>query len=148
MRVVLYQPEIPPNTANIARTCAGLDVELHLVKPLGFELSRKQLERAGLEFWDHLKLVIHEDFSSVEHALGAHRLWVFSTQAVTPFWDVQYEPGDMLLFGRETKGLPSAIKEKYRDGMVTIPHTGNIRSINLSNAVSIGLYEAHRQINA
>jgi len=145
MRVVLVQPLIPPNTGNIGRLCAGHDISLHLVEPLGFSLDDKHMKRAGLDYWKHIDLHLHPNFDDVMAKHSEGRPWLFSTHATQSFWDVNYGPNDLLVFGQETKGLPADIKEKYADNLVTLPHNNNIRSMNLANTVAVAVYEALRQ---
>ena len=143
--MVLFQPEIPPNTANVGRLCAGTGLSLHLIKPLGFELTDRYLSTPEFAYWKHIDLHVHDDFSEVEALAGDGRIWLFSSHATTSYWDVSYGPDDVLVFGRETAGLPEDLKARHKDGLITLPHNGNIRSVNLSNAVSVAVYEALRQ---
>ena len=145
MRVVLVEPQIAPNTGSVGRLCAGVDVPLHLVRPLGFELSDRTLKRAGLDYWPHIRLTVHDTFDEVTAAFPSSPVWCFSARAERTLWDVAFGPDDLLVFGREEDGLPPAIKEHFADRLVGIPHNANIRSLNLSNAVSIVVYEALRQ---
>lgn len=147
-RVVLINPEIPPNTGNIARTCAATDTPLHLVMPLGFELSDRYLKRAGLDYWPHVDLHIHE---STEHFWAfakekAGRLIGFSARTSSPYTKISYQKDDWLLFGCESKGLSDDDK-KHCDLLTTIPMSseGHVRSLNLSVCAAVGLFEALRQ---
>lgn len=145
VRIVLVHPEIPQNTGNVGRLCAGHDVELHLVKPLGFSLDDKYLKRAGLDYWPFIKLTVHESWEAVLAAFPSSRVLCFSARASKTYWDVTYGPDDLLVFGREADGLPPAIVARYQDNLLKVPHGENIRSLNLANAVSIVLYEVLRQ---
>jgi tRNA (cytidine/uridine-2'-O-)-methyltransferase len=146
--VVLVEPEIPSNTGNIGRTCLALGARLHLVGRLGFHLEDKELKRAGLDYWKSVKVVRHTTWDDFESSLteGAH-LHFFSTRGTKPHWEADYRIDDYLVFGRETSGLPPEFYERYRDRLVVIPQPGGgTRSLNLSTAAGIGLYEAYRQV--
>jgi tRNA (cytidine/uridine-2'-O-)-methyltransferase len=146
MHVVLIEPEIPQNTGSIARVCAGTGVDLHLVGRLGFSLADRYLKRAGLDYWPSVKLHVWDTFDALRaSARSGARFFYFSARATKPYCDVRYEDGDYLVFGRETVGLPRALLEREGESVYTIPHASTIRSINLSNAVSVVLYEALRQ---
>lgn len=137
--VVLYQPEIPQNTGNIGRLCVGTACRLHLVKPLGFELDEKKVRRAGLDYWQHLDLEVHDqwDPSAVEG-----NCYLFTKKAKLSFFDVEPQRGDTLVFGCETRGLPQEMIEKHEENTVSLPQYGPVRSQNLSNAVSAAVYLA------
>lgn len=148
LKVVLVEPEIPANTGNIARTCLTLDAELHLVGRLGFSLADKDLKRAGMDYWPQVKSFRHVTWGDFEASLppGA-KLHFFSTKGTRAHWDARFEAGDYLVFGRESSGFPPDFYERYRERLVTLPQPGKgARSLNLSVAVGIGLYEAYRQI--
>lgn len=145
--VVLFEPEIPQNTGNISRTCAATGTPLHLIKPLGFELSDKYLKRAGLDYWQYLELSIHDDFDSFVEKCKPKRLFAISTKGKRLYTDVEYREDDFLLFGRETSGLPIYLYERLNDNLLRIPMKENIRSMNLSNTVALTLFEALRQNN-
>ncbi len=145
MHVVLVEPLIPPNSGNIGRLCAGHQISLHLVEPLGFSLDDKHMKRAGLDYWKHIDLHLHPNFDDVIEKHGTGTPWLFSTHASRSFWDVQYGPDDLLVFGQETKGLSQEIKTQYSENLVTLPHNTNIRSMNLANTVAVAVYEARRQ---
>ena len=148
MNIVLVQPEIPPNTGNIARLCTGVNATLHLVKPLGFDISDREVKRAGLDYWDKLKLVTWENLDEFLTKNKDKRLLFFSTKAKQLYTDIKYQPDDYLVFGRETKGLPEELIFGDPDRAATIPiDKNNIRSLNLSNSAAIILYEALRQQN-
>ncbi len=149
LRVALVEPEIPANTGNIARTCLTLGAELHLVGRLGFNLDDRSLQRAGMDYWPQVRVRRHVTWKEFEASLplGGH-LHLFSTKGVKAHWDAVYEPGDTLVFGRESSGLPPELYERFQDQLVTIPQPGEgARSLNLSVAVGVGLYEAYRQIH-
>lgn len=152
-RVVLYQPEIPPNTGNVARSCAATCTELHLIEPLGFEINDRSLKRAGLDYWPWVSLTRHSSWEAfLVHRQGTGgRLLALSRHATAPYHRLQYEPDDWLLFGRETTGLPAELLEQA-DQRLTIPMQGSIdrgggvRSLNLATAVGVVLFEALRQL--
>lgn len=149
--VVLVEPEIPPNTGNIARLCAATCCPLHLVGPLGFRIDEKAVRRAGLDYWHLVDVRRHASLAEVEAALGASgRTWLFTGKAGRSYLDVRFEPGDRLVFGRESVGLPEelvAARPEQCIGIPTLrrPDGGGVRSLNLANAVAIGLFEALRQ---
>jgi tRNA (cytidine/uridine-2'-O-)-methyltransferase len=147
MNVVLVEPEIPPNTGNVARLCAAAGATLHLIEPLGFVLDDKQLKRAGLDYWEHLRWHRWADWPAFQKQLSpAARVWFIESHGKRRYSDVQYEPGDYLVFGRETAGLPRQMIEQYPDSWLRIPMLhGKVRSLNLSNCVALVLYEALRQ---
>lgn len=147
--IVFVEPEIPPNTGNIARTCAATDSVLHLVRPLGFDIDSKAVRRAGLDYWPFVKLEVHD---SLEEFLKKHmdkRMFLATTKAGKRYTDVRYEDGDMILFGRETQGLPKDFVEKNKDFAIRIPMSENtrLRSLNLANSANIILFEALRQLD-
>lgn len=147
-RVVLVNPEIPPNTGNIARTCAATETELHLVGPLGFEISDRQLKRAGLDYWPYVPLHYHENlekFWTVHQNLGG-RLIGFSVRGSKNYIDYDFKTDDWLLFGSETQGLPNSVRSVC-DALLYIPMAQpQVRSLNLSVSVAITLFEARRQL--
>jgi tRNA (cytidine/uridine-2'-O-)-methyltransferase len=144
--VVLVEPEIPPNTGTTARLCGATDSVLHLVKPLGFNIDDKQLKRAGLDYWKHVNIVYWESFDEFLAAQDEKKLYFFSKKTDKPYTEATFKPGDFLIFGRETKGLPEEVIKLYKDRCYTIPMSNtNIRSLNLANSASIVLYEALRQ---
>jgi tRNA (cytidine/uridine-2'-O-)-methyltransferase len=146
LNVVLVEPEIPPNAGNIGRLCAATRTRLHFVGPLGFSLDDKNLKRAGLDYWEHLDWTT---WPSLEALQAAHpgRYFYFTTKTTRLYASVNYEPGDFLVFGRETKGLPEPLLQANADRCVTLPilHP-KVRSLNLATSVGIGLYEALRQL--
>lgn len=146
LHVVLHEPEIPNNTGNIGRTCVALDCALHLIHPLGFSLDEKACRRAGLDYWPRLDVREH---ASVGRYLETHpdaRIWALSTKATRPVWDADFLPGDHLLFGKETKGLPAEMLDRFADRLVTLPMVETERSLNLATAVCTVAYEAVRQL--
>jgi tRNA (cytidine/uridine-2'-O-)-methyltransferase len=146
IHIVLHQPEIPPNTGNIGRTCVALQAKLWLVKPLGFEITKKTLRRAGLDYWQHLSWQTVEDWDDLCQKIPAERFWLFSRFATKNYLTADYRSGDALIFGCETAGLPAEITQQYPDSLLRIETHENVRSINLSNAVAVAGFEAHRQI--
>ncbi|MGM0369461.1 MAG: tRNA (uridine(34)/cytosine(34)/5-carboxymethylaminomethyluridine(34)-2'-O)-methyltransferase TrmL [Bacillota bacterium] len=145
MNIVLYQPEIPPNTGNIARTCACTGASLHLIRPLGFSTDEKALRRAGLDYWDKLDIHYYDDLEELFTEYD-DRNFYYATKFADNYHDeINYETDDFLVFGRETAGLPDYILEDYPKQCIRIPMKKDIRSLNLANSVSIVLYEALRQ---
>jgi len=143
--VVLYQPEIPTNTGNIGRLCVGSGSTLHLIKPFRFFLTDKSLKRAGLDYWQYLSLVVHDDLEEILQSVPREKLYFCTTKSTNSYLLRSYQPGDYLIFGPESRGLPEPLLQKYSDCCITIPMTERIRSLNLSNSVAIILYEALRQ---
>ena len=141
--VVLYQPEIPQNTGNISRTCAATGTSLHLIEPLGFELSDRQLKRAGLDYWQYLDLHIHKSFEAFAETCRPAPVFALSTKGERLYTDVAFTPETYLLFGRETSGLPPELYESLE--LLRVPMRPEPRSLNLSNTVALVLYEALRQ---
>ena len=145
MNIVLHEPEIPANTGNIGRTCVATGTSLHLIKPLGFDISDKAVRRAGMDYWKELDLHVYENFEEfVEKNPGA-RIYMATTKARKAYTEVEYKGNDFIMFGKESAGIPEEILVKYEDTSVRITMIGEIRSLNLSNSVSIILYEALRQ---
>jgi len=145
MNIVLHEPEIPANTGNIGRTCVATGTSLHLIKPLGFDISDKAVRRAGMDYWKELDLRVYENFEEfVEKNPGA-RIYMATTKARKAYTEVEYKENDFIMFGKESAGIPEEILVKYEGTSVRIPMIGEIRSLNLSNSVSIILYEALRQ---
>ena len=147
MHVVLIEPEIPPNTGNVARLCAATRTTLHLIEPLGFKLDDKQLKRAGMDYWQHVEWHCWANWSAFETKLPAGaRLWLIESNAPCHYASVRYAPDDYLLFGRETAGLPKKLLDQYRDRWLRIPvFNDKARSLNLSNCAALVLFEALRQ---
>jgi len=152
IHVVLHQPEIPPNTGNIGRSCVAIGAKLWLVRPLGFEISEKQVRRAGLDYWPHLEWEVVENWQELTmklaEPLAAGRAWLFSKTATRSYTDVAYQKGDMLVFGSESAGLPAEILEPHRTQAVRVPMREQVRSLNLSAVAAVAMYEAIRQIGA
>lgn len=144
--VVLYEPEIPPNTGNIIRLCAVTGAALHLLEPLGFELDDKQLRRAGLDYHEYAAVTVHKSLDAYLTAARPSRLLPVSTRGQSRYTDIAFSPGDALLFGPETRGLPQALLDAQPgEHVLRIPMLDNRRSLNLSSAVGIVIYEAWRQ---
>ena len=148
IHIVLVEPEIPPNTGNIARSCAATGAHLHLVKPLGFSIDDRSLKRAGLDYWPFVKLEVHESLEEFLHSYEGRRMYLATTKGVHRHTDVQFQDEDMILFGRETKGLPDFIA-KHQENTLRIPMSADtrLRSLNLANSVNIVLFEALRQLD-
>lgn len=146
--VVLVEPEIPPNTGSVARTCAATSSPLHLVEPLGFRIDDASLRRAGIDYWHLVSLEVHPSFGAFVAAHPQRRLQLFSSNAERSFLDADFAPGDALVFGRESVGLPPELIARHRERVWAIPTSGAVRSLNLSNAVSVVLYEALRRVGA
>lgn len=146
--VALYQPEIPPNTGNIIRLCSNIGSKLHLIKPLGFDLNDKKLRRAGLDYSEWVDIKIHENYESFLSEIGSARVFACSTHGTQRYTDVRYQQGDVFLFGPETRGLPKDLRLSYPpQQVIKLPMVPNNRSLNLSNATAIILYEAWRQLD-
>lgn len=148
IHIVMVEPEIPPNTGNVARTCAATDSVLHLVKPLGFNIDDKSVKRAGLDYWPFVKLEIHESFDEFLQKYGDRRMFLSTTKGKHLYTDVEYQDEDMLLFGKETRGLNPEFIKSREDMAIRIPMSADtrLRSFNLSNSVNIVLFEALRQL--
>ncbi|MBI4752115.1 MAG: tRNA (cytidine(34)-2'-O)-methyltransferase [Acidobacteria bacterium] len=146
LNIVLVEPEIHTNTGNISRTCVCTGASLHLVRPLGFSVDSKQLRRAGLDYWDALNVQYYDNFAQVQETFPQGRFFFASTKARRTYADVSYQAGDFLVFGRETRGLPEELIEANLETAIRIPMLEKARSLNLSNAASIVLYEALRQL--
>lgn len=145
LNIVLYQPEIPQNTGNIARTCVLTNSKLHLIKPLGFSLDEKQVRRAGLDYWKDLDLEIHESYEDFMNKYRGERIFLSSTHAAEYYDEVQFQPGDFIMFGRESSGVPEEVHNAHYGIRIPMVNTST-RSLNISNTVSIVAYEALRQI--
>ena len=150
LNIVLLEPEIPQNTGTIGRLCLGTGTRLHLVKPLGFDLDEKAVRRAGLDYWQHVVplLQIHDSTEDFFASLPTTaRVILIETGSSKMYWDCPFQPGDFIVFGRETTGIPTTVRNRFRDRLYSIPMwDSRIRSLNLSNAVSLVTYEAMRQI--
>ena len=148
LNIVLYQPEIPPNTGNIIRLCANTGFQLHLIEPLGFDLDDKKLRRAGLDYGEFQSLQVHANWSDYRANVQSHAIYALSTKGTVCYSTVQYQSGDTLLFGPETRGLPEQIRTDIGTSHVLrLPMQADSRSLNLSNSVSIVAYEAWRQLD-
>ncbi|GAB4433434.1 MAG: tRNA (cytidine(34)-2'-O)-methyltransferase [bacterium] len=147
LKVVLLNPEIPPNTGNVARLCVACKAELHLVKPLGFSLSDRHLKRAGLDYWDKLKLTVHDSFNDFLSSINNGNIYFFSSKGEKAYTQINFQENDYLVFGSETRGFPEEIFAQYKGQIYTIPMFGEVRCLNLSNSVAVVIYEALRQIH-
>lgn len=145
--IVLVEPEIPQNTGNIVRTCAATGCRLHLVKPLGFEVSDKYLKRAGLDYWHFVEISYWDSFAELQAAYPEGKFYYFTTKGRTRHSDAKFKENDFLVFGKETKGLPEELLIQHPDECLRIPMIDETRSLNLSNSVAIAVYEALRQHN-
>lgn len=144
--IALLEPEIPPNTGNIIRLCANTGVQLHLIEPLGFELNDKRLRRAGLDYHEFAAVRVHQDLQTCLEGAGARRVFALSTKGTRWFTDVTYQPGDLFLFGPESRGLPVEVRESLpAEQVLRIPMMPDSRSLNLSNSAAVLLFEAWRQ---
>ncbi len=148
LHIVLVEPEIPPNTGNIARTCAATNTALHLVKPLGFDISDKAVKRAGLDYWPFVDLYVHESLEAFMEEYKGHTMYLATTKGDHDYTEVQYKDEDMILFGRETRGLPKDFIAEHKETAIRIPMSADtrLRSLNLSNSANIILFEALRQL--
>lgn len=148
LHIVLYQPQIAPNTGNIGRLCALTCSRLHLIHPLGFEINDRNLRRAGMDYWQSLDVHEHENWAAFRSSeVGPKRMWLLTTKATQSFWKAEYQDGDGLVFGNEGSGAPDWLHEEIGDSQrITIPHgNSELRSLNLSSSVAIACYEALRQ---
>ena len=144
--VILYEPEIPPNTGNIIRLCANTGAGLHLIEPLGFELDEPRLKRAGLDYREFARVRVHASLDACVTALGAPRVFALSTRGATNYASLNFEPGDAFLFGPETRGLPQSLLETFPpERRLRVPMRPDSRSLNLSNSAAVVIYEAWRQ---
>lgn len=144
--VVLFQPEIPQNTGNIGRTCVAVNAKLWIVEPASFQITDKQVRRAGLDYWPHLDLEMVPDWEMFLSKINTKRLFFFSKFAKRTVWDVQFQKGDVFVFGRESSGLPSSILDPDDPRSLRLPTTQQVRSLNLATTVGITLYEQQRQL--
>lgn len=148
MHIVLHQPEIPANTGNIGRTCVATGTSLHLIEPLGFRLNEKEIRRAGMDYWEKLDVNRYVNFSEFRTEYQKHsgaKLWMATTKARHTYTEAVFGPDDFIMFGKESAGIPEEILVDYEDSCIRIPMLSEIRSLNLSNAVAVVLYEALRQ---
>ena len=148
LHVVLVEPEIPPNTGNVARLCAATGCALHLVEPLGFRIDDRELKRAGLDYWEHLEWEVVDDWSALTSRLPAREPYFFTKTASRPYTDVHFVSGDVLVFGSESQGLPASLLERHRERALRVPIRPQVRSLNLSNTVAIAVFEALRQFQS
>jgi tRNA (cytidine/uridine-2'-O-)-methyltransferase len=148
LKLVLMQPQIAPNTGNVARLCVATGTRLHLVRPMGFVLSDRNLKRSAMDYWPRLKLTIHDDDAAFLRAAAEPpgRLWLFTSKGSRDLWDAAFAPHDWLVFGSETTGLPDALLRVHPERCLRIPQVAAERCLNLATAAGIGLYEAIRQI--
>lgn len=144
--VILFRPEIPPNTGNVIRLCANTGSQLHLIRPLGFELDDRHLRRAGLDYHEYATVRVHETLDACVAELAGARVYAFTTKGAQPYHEVQYQPGDAFLFGPESSGLPENLLRQLSPGRrLRLPMLAHSRSLNLSNTVAIAVFEAWRQ---
>ncbi len=148
IHIVLVEPEIPPNTGNIARSCAATGAALHLVKPLGFSIDDKSLKRAGLDYWPYVDVRVHESLDEFMKEHDGSRMFLATTKGGSIYTDIEFRDGDMILFGKETAGLPRDFIEEHKENAIRIPMSKDtrLRSLNLSNSANIILFEALRQL--
>ena len=147
LNIVLVEPEIPQNCGNIARTCAATGCRLHLIRPLGFDISEKAVRRAGLDYWNLVEVRDYENLADFFAKNDVQRMWCLSTKAPRSYTEAEFCDGDYLFFGKETKGLPEDFLEAHRSSCIKIPMREEARSLNLSNAVAITVFEALRQLS-
>lgn len=149
LHIVFVEPEIPPNTGNIARTCAATDTVLHLVEPLGFSIDDKAVRRAGLDYWPYVKLEVHESLEAFMEKYEGRTMYLATTKGGRIYTEAEYKDGDMILFGRETAGLPRDFIDAHKEQAIRIPMSENtrLRSFNLANSANIILFEALRQLD-
>lgn len=147
LNIVLVEPEIPQNCGNIARTCAATGARLHLIRPLGFDISEKAVRRAGLDYWHLVEVRVYDNLSDFFAKNTVNQMWCLSTKAPRCYTEAVFQDECFLFFGKETKGLPEDFLETHRDSCIRLPMNPEARSLNLSNAVAITVYEALRQLN-
>ncbi len=145
MHIVLHQPEIPANTGNIGRTCVATGTSLHLIEPLGFRIDEKEIKRAGMDYWHQIDLHRYMNYQEFQEKHPGAKVWMATTKAKHSYCDVQFGPDDFIMFGKESAGIPEEILVENEENCIRIPMRSEIRSLNLSNAVAIVLYEALRQ---
>lgn len=149
LHIVLVRPEIPHNTGAIGRLCVGIDCLLHLIRPLGFHLDARHLKRAGMDYWPHVRLALHDSWEAFLEAVNPAHLFFLSTRGEQSLYTCSFQPNDALVFGNESSGLPEPFYQHYQERLFKIPMPGaQARSINLANAVAISAYEAYRQLNS
>lgn len=145
MHIILHEPEIPGNTGNIGRTCVAAGVPLHLIEPLGFRLDEKSIRRAGMDYWHRLQVKRYMNFREFKELNPGAKIWMATTKAKHVYTEVAYGPDDYIMFGKESAGIPEEILVEHEESCIRIPMLPAIRSLNLSNAVAVVLYEALRQ---
>lgn len=145
LHIVLYQPEIPPNAGNIGRSCAAVGAKLWLVRPLGFRLEDRYLKRAGMDYWQHLDWEAVDDWPTLESRLAGRRFWILTKFAQRLVWEADFAPGDVVVFGSETSGLPPSIHHQYAAHALKLPMLPVVRSLNLASTANTVIYEAVRQ---
>ncbi len=146
IKIALLHPDIPQNTGNIGRLCVGLEAELHLIRPMGFVIDDKKVKRAGLDYWQHVQLTIHDSFEEFLAKFPGSRKFFLTTKTKTLYTEMRYQKGDFLILGAESRGIPEEILKQFCPDTITIPQFGPVRSLNVSNAAAIVAYEAVRQI--
>ena len=145
INIILHEPEIPANTGNIGRSCVAAGARLHLIEPMGFQISEKEVKRAGLDYWDKLDVTVYDSYEDFLMKNPGAKIYMATTKAKHVYSDVNYEPDCFIMFGKESAGIPEEILVEHPDTCIRIPMIGDIRSLNLSNSVAIVLYEALRQ---
>lgn len=148
LHIVLHEPEIPPNAGNVGRTCVAIAAKMWLVRPIGFQIDDYYLRRAGLDYWDELEWEVVDSWEHLEERLAASDAggrWLFSARATRPYTEASYTEGDVLVFGKESQGLPASLTAAHADRLLTIPSRPQVRSLNLANSAAIVAYEAIRQ---
>jgi tRNA (cytidine/uridine-2'-O-)-methyltransferase len=145
LHIVLYQPDIPQNTGNVGRTCLAVGAHLWLVRPLGFHVDEKHLRRAGLDYWQHVQCEVVDDWETLRARLPNRRYWYYSKGGATVYSEVRFEPGDVLVFGSESSGLPPSLLQQHADQTLRLPIRPPVRSLNLASTVAVAVYEAMRQ---
>lgn len=148
LHVVLFEPEIPDNTGNVGRTCVAVAAKLWLVRPLGFRIDDRHLRRAGLDYWQRLEWEVVDDWAALVARLPARQPWLFTKSAERRYTEAEFSPGDVMIFGSESRGLPAERLAEHRDRCLRIPTRSDVRSLNLANSVAIAAYEAVRQFQA
>lgn len=147
LNIVLHEPEIPANTGNIGRTCVAAGAHLHLIEPMGFRISAKEVKRAGLDYWDKLDVTVYDSYEDFLQKNPNAKIYMATTKAKHTYTEVSYEPDCYIMFGKESAGIPEEILVEHPETSIRIPMIGDIRSLNLGNSVAIVLYEALRQNN-
>lgn len=146
IELALVHPQIAPNTGNVARLCVATGTALHLVRPMGFVLSDRMLRRSAMDYWDRLRLTVHDDAAGFRLAMGGRRLWLTDSSGGVGLWQARFEPGDVVVMGSETRGLPEAWLHERPEGVLRVPQVAGERCLNLSSAAAVVVYEALRQL--